>query len=480
MLRYTKAAAIDSVFNQLSLVWSRMDIDLRKDIPEPTENTTIADFIAHLETREDIWKEQAARRQNKNQVRNKNPGFSQGNRNVTGTTVAQRLPFRPGPRPFYNQYRMANATMYPQYQNNFPNVYSQIYGQPYYPQAPYTPRFNGNVQSQYTPRAPQRPWYPPRNWNQIQTPRQNPQSPTDQKQLEAPPQQLMISDKPANPPRNNGSNNAPAFNKGPIQPWNRRQTAYHVDTSGNSTVETSNDWTSNHGHQDQYPLQYPPSEYQDPYEEADYDEYQEAFPVSEEQYQQTEDTEDSSEAFLLSTVKDPFSCHFCTEDFPSRNSLLLHASTSHSRKEDHDHRQIPSEVVVSSKKYEGTAGYAFRPWRYATAKLLLNDSSDYVEACLDTGCTMTVINKGFAHSLGITTKKISPISLTGIGSKHQSSEFALIRADIPARIGTRQILARISMEAHLVEQLATKLLIGIDVLGTEGITICPRSEAACN
>jgi hypothetical protein len=483
MLRYTKAAVIDSVYNQLSLIWSRMDMDLRKDIPEPTENTTIAEFITDLEAREDIWKEQASRRQNRNQAQGKNPGFSQGNRNTTGTTLAQRRPFRPNPRPFNNQsynqpYRMANPMTFPQNQN----VYTQGYGQqpnayypqfpPYMTQNPYT-KYSGTGQYQYPPRPPQRPWYPPPGcWNQGQTTRQNPQPSPDQKQLGPPPQQLMISDKPANPPRNNGFNNGskntPALNRGPTQPWARSQTAYHGEVTGESQVKSTHEWIPDEGHHDEYSI--PGDEYQEQYNGDEFPDYEQEF-TSEEPL--PDETEYAADAFLLSTVKNPFSCHHCTEDFPSKNSLHSHVKKHHKKNPEslQNHEPLLHEVIHSSKQYEGTAGYAFRPWRYATTRVSLNESPTYIEACLDTGCTMTVINKSFAQTLGITPKQTSPISLSGIGSKHESSEYAIIKVDIPARIGARQVLARLSVEAHLIDKLAIRLLLGADVLAAEGISL---------
>lgn len=41
VFRHAKAAQVASVFNQLTLAWSQLDVWLRRDIPEPTITTPI-------------------------------------------------------------------------------------------------------------------------------------------------------------------------------------------------------------------------------------------------------------------------------------------------------------------------------------------------------------------------------------------------------------------------------------------------------
>ena len=48
MFRHAGAAEMTSVHNQLTIAWNNLTLDFRRDIPEPTSNTTIAQFLDQL------------------------------------------------------------------------------------------------------------------------------------------------------------------------------------------------------------------------------------------------------------------------------------------------------------------------------------------------------------------------------------------------------------------------------------------------
>lgn len=60
-IRYAKAANLTSVLNQLSMAWYSLDWEFRIHISEPTERTTIKQFLAQLNGKADMWYEMAQR-----------------------------------------------------------------------------------------------------------------------------------------------------------------------------------------------------------------------------------------------------------------------------------------------------------------------------------------------------------------------------------------------------------------------------------
>lgn len=61
MLHYAKAAGMDSMFNQLTVIWNRMHVSIRRDIPVPTEHTTLGQFLRNVDDKASIWQELADR-----------------------------------------------------------------------------------------------------------------------------------------------------------------------------------------------------------------------------------------------------------------------------------------------------------------------------------------------------------------------------------------------------------------------------------
>ena len=172
-------------------------------------------------------------------------------------------------------------------------------------------------------------------------------------------------------------------------------------------------------------------------------------------------------------------CMHCTTRFPSRNQLHRHLAGCKGRHQSsadvsvYAFASFASETaaIYSDRKSRREPGYAFRLWRYATAPVALCDRSNMVLACLDTGCTMTLIDEDLARSIaatyGFTVEKTTPIPVSGIGSNHTSNVYV----KLPIHFFGPYNTAVMEAEAHLVSDLKAKLLIGSDVMGTEGFVL---------
>ena len=61
MLYLSKSAGLDSVYNQLLVIWNRLAVSLRRDVPEPQPTTSIGQFLMDVDAKTDIWLELAQR-----------------------------------------------------------------------------------------------------------------------------------------------------------------------------------------------------------------------------------------------------------------------------------------------------------------------------------------------------------------------------------------------------------------------------------
>ena len=78
MLHWAKAAELESTYNRLVLIWNKLDVTLRRDIPEPTANTSLALFLEQIDSKTAIWYEMADRQQRSQQQRlNEQPKYQQ-------------------------------------------------------------------------------------------------------------------------------------------------------------------------------------------------------------------------------------------------------------------------------------------------------------------------------------------------------------------------------------------------------------------
>ncbi|KAJ5961557.1 hypothetical protein N7501_006498 [Penicillium viridicatum] len=77
---------------------------------------------------------------------------------------------------------------------------------------------------------------------------------------------------------------------------------------------------------------------------------------------------------------------------------------------------------------------------------------------------MTLIDSNLARTLGLELHHTNNIPVAGIGSKHVSPAYV----DLPIFFYGDHNIAKVTVEAHLVDELAAQLLLGMDVMGHEG------------
>ncbi len=180
-------------------------------------------------------------------------------------------------------------------------------------------------------------------------------------------------------------------------------------------------------------------------------------------------------------------CDQCTSAFPSRSALHKHIKNG----------CVPVEAVVETGPSPSSArpilksnaklsapgsGLAFRGWNYVTISItfdlatLLSPTDPDGSVCLDTGFGVTLVDRDWLTKK-LPSQKINtmpvPLKVRGIGaSKHESGHFALTTLYIP---GTdekgREVYASITCELHLVDRLKANMLVGNDVLCTEGFAL---------
>lgn len=100
VMRHAKAANFTSVLNQLLMAWYNLDWEFRLHISEPTTETTVADFLAQLDGKADMWYEMA-QHQRSQSVRPVSRYTGSGTR-VERTTY-QRRPYKSYPRQSFDK-----------------------------------------------------------------------------------------------------------------------------------------------------------------------------------------------------------------------------------------------------------------------------------------------------------------------------------------------------------------------------------------
>ena len=132
---------------------------------------------------------------------------------------------------------------------------------------------------------------------------------------------------------------------------------------------------------------------------------------------------------------------------------------------------IPVAIFTETPKGNIGTGYSFRNWHYVTAKVKLSATATPEPICLDTGCSVTLIDKDFllSQSPDIEIRTMSsPITVRGIGSsKHLTAEYVVTPILFTGERDGKPMEARFMREAHIVQGLKAKMLLGIDVMGPE-------------
>ena len=182
-------------------------------------------------------------------------------------------------------------------------------------------------------------------------------------------------------------------------------------------------------------------------------------------------------------------CDRCSASFQSRSTLHRYIESGCNAlegiaiAETGSDPPSPRPILCSAAKLSTSgSGLAFRSWSYAMTSITFDPallpaiSDPNISVCLDIDCGVSLVNKTWLAkkhpSQEISTMPV-PLKVRGIGtSKHKSKEFALIALYIPGldQEGS-EVYACIKCELHLVESLKANIIIGNNILCTEGFTI---------
>ena len=206
-------------------------------------------------------------------------------------------------------------------------------------------------------------------------------------------------------------------------------------------------------------------------------------------------------------------CRRCHEEFPSNNQLHKHLKTrtcqrkaSGKKSESQKLTSIPStdatgisktipvlksqnsptagdlELIESTASSSPSNGMAFRSWHYLTGLFSLSQEAVPEPGCLDTGCPMSMADRLFLKRL-MPSYKIekheAPITLRGIGTnRYSTNEWTTVSFFMKGKTPEgKPVMIKFTHDIHVVDNLKANLLVGMDILGPEGVIIDLPNES---
>lgn len=197
-------------------------------------------------------------------------------------------------------------------------------------------------------------------------------------------------------------------------------------------------------------------------------------------------------------------CQICNSKFTSGNKLHFHLNQKHSKKYSSSHRhhvsstfntttqnqssvqiltqslqdnnnkkELASDLTVvtsTAPKTTNSPGYAFRGRRYAQLQVsIASPHNEQVPVCLDTGCTMSLIDRKLLQQhnpTAIIHRTKTDTKVRGLGNTlYDASDFTEVDFYIRSK---NNVVAHFQREIHIVEDLPANALIGIDIATVEG------------
>ncbi|KAJ9405571.1 hypothetical protein DTO045G8_6601 [Paecilomyces variotii] len=498
VIRLAQASGTGSTYSQILLAWNKLDPDLKQNVRIPTENTSLGDFILELEGAYTVWQEQAAKRQqmaeSRRQQRASSGNYMFGNQRRFPSNPGMRYPVDPRQRADDNVQKSTDRYRYQQRQ-----------------QTPQTQ----NYQYQQRLQTPQTQSY--QYQQRQQTPQQTPQ---------AQPRQTFPQRPYANPNRQQGYQQQGSHLGGNVfagisagrntsQPA-RAYHGYYYDTGdidydgdpAHGQREDSNDFQEGFYQGAYYANQNDDGEDHQAHEDLLNQEEQDfrnwgfneaANPGYAEdgfEHQSTDVNHVDSDVFAR------HECRLCHDSFTSGNRLHNHlrevdfhrateqtqpqptsdAATGTTSTYTHlvqcttDTPELGDTRIIEVPRRTGeTPGESFRKWRYATVTARFTGSTDSINPILDTGCSMTLVDRKFLreHLPHATIKRLDkPVRVRGIGTAVQeSSEYTDVSMDFPATVGDEKVVLRVHMEMHIADELRTNMLIGSDIIVPSGMVL---------
>lgn len=449
IIRHAKSAELTSIFNQLNVIYNGIDVEFRQVLKKPTNTTNLDTYLQEMDDMKEIWWTIARKRAN----------TQQGFRNIQSNYS----------KPYGRGFRSGVSNYYPsgKQNRNWPNNFANSRGY-------------GRGQPFLVPVSGQTP---------------KPQS--EISQLPAPPVPKMITDKPTEP--NNGANR---WGTQDARNWGNNIYRGNGNYRGNPNYRGNQNyrgsyrnWNSNGGRwdqqrayqtrayhgeegEDEYVLDDPEAYYGDGdyledrgYEDAAGPSYEE--PGDAQNYE-PDDPEPDANVHFMEPKALTFTCRNCKAEFTSNNKLHKHVRSCRLEGKVNLVQVLPSHklpIIDSTKQDQNHYGFAFRSYRYATVKASLAADSPTDEFCVDSGTSMSLIDKGYlkAKCPQVEIKRmVSPSSVRGIGTQlHDTSSYAVLDFYVPGTAENNQVLAHFKGEVHLVDDLRANVLIGMDIVGPE-------------
>ena len=145
---------------------------------------------------------------------------------------------------------------------------------------------------------------------------------------------------------------------------------------------------------------------------------------------------------------------------------LSHASSS-------VNRRVIQSVVRSD---EASSDYAFREYQYEQATVRLDSSSENIKICIDTDCSVTMIDRKFLTQLlsNVSVQKLaSSISVRDVSDKIvKSDEFMLVSMTFDEVLKSEHAtIDVIEAKMHLIDDFAANMLLANDVIYSQDIKI---------
>ena len=497
IIRAAQAAELP-VYNQMLAIYNGLDIEFQRDLPVPKQTTSLNSFLTILDERKEIWwKLSAARYGNSNRSnapRDRDDRSRYNNQRDRDDRDRNRRVL-PGTNNAGGGYNPGvGRGRNPGYQSGYGGFQAGNYQNPYQSgfQQPFSPFSLGGFQQPFMPAGfqnSQNQWqtYQNRAYQNQQQQQPNQYS-NAQRQLPAltaatPMKQIAA---PTDSNAQNASNSKSASDSN-----NRRRWAKNDNKPAGKAYLTMEA-------EDDPPSVPEPNPLEGYYGGEGYygnGGYYDDVTSSDDEKANVDTPNDSVDANFSGPPIPAITCHHCQKDFPSNNKLHRHirerkcspsnleAETSSPSKKEvspeplHAHH---AEIVESSASDHHEPGYGFRGWHYAEASIAHSPDGEAKKACIDSGCTMALTDRDHLDTIphGEIKKTPQPIRVRGIGAReHDSSEYTELDFYIHGKKadGTPAI-AHFKREVHIVDDLKAKMLIGMDIMGPEGIALDPANK----
>ncbi|KAL4807325.1 hypothetical protein BDV18DRAFT_159545 [Aspergillus unguis] len=486
VIRYCRAAEINNQFNQMSTIWNCLDPNLQQHVPEPEADTVLGTFLETLERKQHLWQNLTSKYDSKKANATSNAG---ANGNHTGPKYNGPRNSQPqrGAYPGNSNSRWMNNGANQHYSRLFqPN--RQFYQPPPQPNRQFYQPHAVGPQYQLQPRQVVAQYPQNRPYQGPQNPVRSPYPNNDNRFLrDRPPMNNATQIQNANAPIRNNTQNY-------RQAWNQTN-AYSAEQPVNAAQGVQSDcWNAESGYSYPDPEAYPAYYTETPaLVDNEFPSYHDEPSAGTAETICSDDEEDETSANFtnayyvdaqhITASADLVVCFHCRKSFESNNKLHQHLPCPCDKPDaEHVYETAPATrladaIIIKSNTQNLPDGGALRTWRSATALVGLNTTESFEEICLDTGCCWSVGNADFLRTIPnvLIEKSAKPITVNGIGSKHETDLCAKFDLYFPSLLNDSinavgPSFGRVAVSVYMAD-ITAKLLIGTEVMGREGIVI---------